>query len=208
MRRKTVLQKDYTGIETVKVDKLECASRQMDTAIFLLFNTDDFISVHTLTYAACEILDALLKAKGIKSISEMRDEVIRPEFQKTAVLHFNEAANFFKHGSRDVHAELEFAPAVNTGLIGIGSWALKSLGRPYTPNRLAFLIWARTHMPNYFVPIPLEIPAAAAAVQSFDKVGKTYPLNRKREFYQDFIGVLNTPQGASFVAAFDAAPKL
>ncbi len=49
----------------VRVTKLDCAKRQIETAIMLFFENHDPVSAHTLTGAAYEILRGLnFKAKG------------------------------------------------------------------------------------------------------------------------------------------------
>src|SRR5581483_3856026 len=109
--RKSRPQKDFTGIATAKISKLQAARRQIDSAIYLEFTSSEFVSVHTLVYAANEILDALLRAQGITSLSELRDSLILPERLDEAKQLLSDAANFFKHGLRDPNETIEFAPA-------------------------------------------------------------------------------------------------
>lgn len=201
-RSSAVLHKDFTGIRTVKLNKLEAASRQLDLAIYLYFNTDDCISVHTLAYAACEILDVLLKANGLQTFTDVKADLIKPEYQEEAARLLSDAANFFKHGARDSNAVLEFAPAVNEGLLTIGAWALKSLGRPYTPNRLTYLMWARAHLPQYFKKMP-DIPEAAQLMRHFDNLRCSYSIDQKQTFYRDLSQIMATPLGSAVSAAFD-----
>src|SRR5580704_280818 len=91
------LEKHLVHGTFVSVSKLEAARRQLDTAIYLQFNDGDFISIHTLSYAAIEILDALLQAKGKRNFSVLRSEAVKPEYRDRAEALFRQTANFFKH---------------------------------------------------------------------------------------------------------------
>jgi hypothetical protein len=48
----------------MKLGKEEVAVRQLDTAIRLLFDGEDNVSVHTLACAAANVLRDVLKAQG------------------------------------------------------------------------------------------------------------------------------------------------
>jgi len=83
----------------MKVTKLDAATSQIATAIWLYFEDSDPISVHTLVHAGCEIIDRLCDAKGTPGIRKNLLERIKPEYQKTVSDKLNLAANFFKHAA-------------------------------------------------------------------------------------------------------------
>jgi hypothetical protein len=76
-----------------KITKLEAAQSQLKSACILFFQTGDSVSVHTLAWAAHEILDRHPKSAG----SLLFD--IAKQSPETAKAHeeLTEARNFFKH---------------------------------------------------------------------------------------------------------------
>jgi len=76
-----------------KITKLEAAQSQLKSACILFFQTADSVSVHTLAWAAHEILDRHPKSAG----SLLFD--IAKQSPETAKAHkeLTEARNFFKH---------------------------------------------------------------------------------------------------------------
>ncbi len=92
----------------IVVDQLTVAVRQLETAIQLWFREEDPISIHTLVWAAREILRVQHKQAGKEPQIPLQKEA-----SKTAQRKFDDrlsaAANFFKHykGPKAVH---DFAP--------------------------------------------------------------------------------------------------
>ena len=84
----------------LRLTKLDCARRQIETAIVLFFEDKDYVSTHTLTAAAYEILRGLnFKAKGAPM---MRDsDIVHPDLRKKWKKAHSEAENFFKHAIED-----------------------------------------------------------------------------------------------------------
>lgn len=76
-----------------KITKLEAAQCQLKTACLLFFQTSDSVSVHTLAWAAHEILD-----QHPKSARSLLFDIANqsPESAK-ACAELTEARNFFKH---------------------------------------------------------------------------------------------------------------
>ena len=91
-----------------KIDKIEAASRLLNTAISLLFADGERIAIHTLTAAASNIFsDVLDKEKGAQSWREkLRIDHGLSEAEIRNVMHSE--WNFFKHANRDPDEVLEF----------------------------------------------------------------------------------------------------
>lgn len=103
-------------IPTISVSKIDAAKRQLETAITLYFHDADPVSTHTLAAAAHNVLHALCKSQGIKSM--IKDNDMIREGKKGAYLKYiNAAQNFFKHGSRDLNKLCVFSPASTECLI-------------------------------------------------------------------------------------------
>ncbi|MGF1610255.1 MAG: hypothetical protein ACFCUQ_12720 [Kiloniellales bacterium] len=96
----------------LELDKEKAASRQLDTAIEMMFQGGDIVSVHTLASAASAIFADLLHARGHKA---WRDEIIAcfPDEEREVARVLREAQNFFKHADRDSDAMLTFHESTN-----------------------------------------------------------------------------------------------
>ena len=87
--------------------KIDVARRQLVTAIVLLFNDDDPVSVYSLAANAWEVIDALCMRKGIDSISAQTREHL-PQGAKLKRDYINSPyRNFFKHADQDPEVVLQ-----------------------------------------------------------------------------------------------------
>lgn len=98
-----------------QITKLEAAVRQLRAAILLYFSNGDEVAIHTLAFAAHEILRQLARAKGIQvgldgdTIGMLGKGISAREGR--ALLGVS--AGFFKHAGRDSDEVLMFQPEVN-----------------------------------------------------------------------------------------------
>lgn len=123
------------------IPKLDAASRQLNSAISLLFNNADPIAVHTLAVAALNIFsDVLGKRSGIQSWREkMRIEHGLSKAETTALMH--KAWNFFKHGDRDPEGMLEFDESESEYMIFLATLESGELGRTSSIQMDIFQLW-------------------------------------------------------------------
>ena len=126
----------------IQTTKLDAARRQLETAISLLFNDGDAISIHTLAYAAFGILKdvaAHRNATGVLTAAEaLAAAGKKGEFWKG----FNRAGNFFKHANRDPDAVLVGMPEEeNEALISIALSIYDGLGCIKSVELLSFSLW-------------------------------------------------------------------
>src|SRR5258706_10252895 len=127
-----------------QVTKLDAARRQLETAIRLLFEQGDAVSVHTLAHASFGILKdvAAHRSKrtpvlGETAITAALDD---PTFKKG----FNRAGNFFKHGSKDPDGILSGGPEEeNEALISLSVELYRNLNCLNTPEIETFYLWWR-----------------------------------------------------------------
>jgi hypothetical protein len=89
----------------LKINKRAAAKRQIETAVRIWFNRGDPVSIHTLSAAAGEILHALGRQKGLRSLHDWIKSLPKP-----VQLRMHLAQNFFKHGFRDMTATLKYYP--------------------------------------------------------------------------------------------------
>ena len=101
-------------VPTLTLSKLEAARRQLETAARLYFSEADPVSIHTLVFAAYQILeDANRAGGGSPMLKEQVPHWVRPDANAEARRRLNEAANFFKHADRDHDQVLEFCPGLS-----------------------------------------------------------------------------------------------
>jgi len=103
-----------------RVNKIEAAHRQLKTACRLFFQDEDSVSVHTLAWAAHEILDRNPKSAGSLLIDIANES---PE-AKTAHAELTEARNFFKHYQNKPLRTIQFIENLN-------EWLLIDCGQMY-----------------------------------------------------------------------------
>ena len=100
-------------MERLKISKMDVARRQLETAIKMFFEEKDAVSVHTLAFAAHEILWDIGKKRGVRSFLKGPNPFIKKEKRAEFEEMVKKWANSFKHGKRDASEILEFNPEVN-----------------------------------------------------------------------------------------------
>ena len=109
-----------------KITKLEAAQRQLRTACRLFFQDADSVSVHTLAWAAHEILEKHPKSPG-SFLFDLADE--SPEVSK-ARKELTEARNFFKHYHKTPLKTFKFIENLNEWLLIDPAGSVWVSGRP------------------------------------------------------------------------------
>jgi hypothetical protein len=123
---------DGCGDIGMRLNKEEVAVRQLDSAIRLLFQGGDVVSVHTLACAAANVLRDILKSQGNKG---WHDAIIEnhPGIEQEIRQVLARAQNFFKHADRDAEEELDFDENSNDEIILVATLEygeLLTLGAP------------------------------------------------------------------------------
>ena len=90
----------------MEISKLEAASRLLDTAIRLFFESADAVAVHSLAAASLNVFSDVAEHRGISWRTYLgEDSNLSPQEVKHTL---NKAWNFFKHADRDPDEKLEF----------------------------------------------------------------------------------------------------
>ena len=134
---------------TVDVTKLQAASRQLDTAIWLFFSGGDAVATHTLAVAAANVFADLAEHRnpGVAWRSKVRhDSGLSPEKLKRI---FHKEWNFFKHADNDPNATLQFNEIVSEEYMFMAVLDCGDL-QPTTCPMQAFQIWYIASHPKYF----------------------------------------------------------
>ena len=82
----------------MEISKLEAASRLLDTAIRLFFESADAVAVHSLAAASLNVFSDVAEHRGISWRTYLgEDSNLSPQEVKHTL---NKAWNFFKHADR------------------------------------------------------------------------------------------------------------
>ena len=166
-----------------KVTKLGAARRQLRTSIELWFLNGDPVSIHTLAFAAHEILHRLLRVSGDSDLL-FDSSLVRPEYRKEFARLLKEDANFFKHAERDGKPDetKDFRPARNNVLIAVSIAAIQRMGISLEDEEHAFLFWMSLHFPMAFRKDTVE---ESIPIDNLDKMKAT----DKHSFFRAFLEV-------------------
>lgn len=132
--------------EPLRVSKIIAARTQLRTAISFWFTDDDPVSVHTLAYAAHEIIHRLFRNRGLSGLMFDSMEMTKEE-REAFILDLKETANFFKHANRDASEEgsIVFNPYTNELYIGACISGLVRMGLALFDGEWAFCYWRAIH---------------------------------------------------------------
>ena len=154
----------------MEVTKLDAARWQLGTAIWLYFHEADPISIHTLTKAAYDVINALNKKRhspmGLDDmmLKDLGDEFLSSKAQRRMFHDFlNEAANFFKHGNSDPTATLSFDTSWNEVLLFDAVRKYCSFVADCPKEMLIYQLWFELSRPE----IQLDIPNNMAQLETF-----------------------------------------
>jgi len=78
----------------MKITKLQAAKNQLNIAVYLYFNDMDLVSVHTLAWAARNIVYDLWKKKRIRKHPL---DIMKTGYRDSYEIIIRQAQNFFKH---------------------------------------------------------------------------------------------------------------
>ena len=137
----------------ISVTKLDAAKRQLRTAIRLWFQGGDPVSIHTLAFAAYEIIHVLSKKHDqwrrtlIFDSDWIKDEY-RPEWNRAV----KGSANFFKHAKIDSDASIDFYPSQTLLFLMASASGLAIMKQKQEKEELAFFYWLCFHQPNWIKP--------------------------------------------------------
>lgn len=127
-----------------EVTKLDAARRQLETAIWRLFENADAVSIHTLAYAAFGILKNVAEHRKLGYVLEVADELAAATSTKNFWNSFNRTGNFFKHADKDPNGVLPGVPEEeNEALISLAIKIYRDLGCLVTPEIETFYFWWR-----------------------------------------------------------------
>jgi len=138
-----------------KINKLDAACRQLNTAITLWFNDGDTVSIHTLACSAHQIVHDINQQRGDRDLIYDRliyDSLkIKDEYRREAKRLLKHPYNFFKHADNDAFDTVEFKPILTEYFIMFTSLGLEILGRQPDPIRAAFNFYFGLRNPHLLI---------------------------------------------------------
>ncbi|SRR6266568_1982048 len=115
------------------VTKKDAIRRQLDTAIWLWFQGEDSVSIHTLACSALKV------AEDVGRKFDKRPMLFE-HLPKKLTKHAIAAQGFFKHAKDDPHATLNFDPGITPYHIYDAANCYKSLYHHLTPLMTTFIL--------------------------------------------------------------------
>ena len=140
------------GKDTIRISKCDAAKRQLRTAIRIWFANGDPVAVHTLAFAAYEVLHSIsVKRDPNRNPVLIFDSLlIEEERRREWNQLMRKEANFFKHADRDGDLVIEFNPEVSLFFIFFAIIARDDCGEPDSDEESAFIVWLRLNRPKMF----------------------------------------------------------
>lgn len=139
-------------MEAERINKLDAACRQLNTAISLWFNNGDTVSIHTLACSAHQIVHDINKQRCNRDLiydTLIYDSLkIKDEYRREANRLLKHPYNFFKHADNDASDTVEFKPILTELFIMFTSLGLEKLGCQPDPIRAAFNIYYGLRNPH------------------------------------------------------------
>jgi hypothetical protein len=165
----------------IRISKLDAALRQLRTAISLWFNEEDPVSVHTLAYAAYEIIHTISKKRDPNREALLFDSpFVKDEKRSEANKAIKSHANFFKHGDRDGEAVVEFNPELSQWFILYGIRGRELCGEQIALREQVFLWWLYLHNPEILTESGRQAIAEAIPLDASERLRSL----TKREFIE------------------------
>ena len=165
------------------IDKLEAASRQLNTAISLWFNDGDAVGIHTLACSAHQIVHDINHRQGGRDL--IYDSfVFKDEHRREINKKFKQHYNFFKHAEKDPCGTIEFDPSITEFFIIFTLMGLEILGREPDEVRRAFFIYYLLRNPD------LLTEKAKVKLDTMGRDGLQYALNMPKQQFFEFYTLL------------------
>jgi hypothetical protein len=150
-KRLQAIERNYPP-GTVAVTKFDAGKRQLIAALKLHFDEGDDLAVHTLAFAALEVLSVLArKAKGREPIKDQLHILAGAERRADFQTLFSECAIFLKHGASDLQATLHFNSALNHTMLLLACDAFSLISSERIKEIDIFLMWEANQRPENFV---------------------------------------------------------
>jgi hypothetical protein len=147
----------------ITVTKLGAARRQLRTAIRLWFGEEDPVAIHTLAFAAYEIIHVVSKKRNPARRDLLFDALaVKDEYRSEFNKAIKEHASFFKHANKDWDKSVEFAPILSILFLMGAAAGIRLMGEPQSIEETALMFWFLfTSRAGLVVPFVNDLRAAS-----------------------------------------------
>ena len=136
----------------LKLNKLDAAARQLNTAIKMWFTREDSVSTHTLACAAYQVIHDVNSSRGGPEL--LYDAIcFKDEFRGKVIQKFRRDYDFFRHADRSPDDQIDFDEDLSETFLFAGSFGLESLGFAPDIVRGAFNIYFCIRNPEYLTEV-------------------------------------------------------
>ena len=130
------------------VSKLDAARRQLATAIELWFHDKDQVSIHTLSFAAYEVIHSVSRKRGRTRSLIFDSPVVKKEYRGSWSVAVKKTANFLKHAEHDPDGTIDFNPITSELFIIFAIVGLETMGILNNEYEFSFQWWFLLNRPH------------------------------------------------------------
>ena len=177
---------------SLKISKIDAATRQLDTAIELWFTDGDAVSIHTLACAAYQVIHDINSARQGRDL--LFDSLnIKDEYRKQYINRLKKPMNFFKHADSEPHPEatVDLNPEMTVLFIIFSALGIQLIGGKNSDRLDAFMVWVGIHQPDWLTPVGQQRFAKAIPVEDIPYI-QSIP---RSEFLHDFLTLRRRTNG-------------
>jgi len=136
----------------IRINKLEAARRQIETAIRLTFDGEDPVAIHSVIAGGHRIIRDICEKRGdIESYLRFTDW-IAPGYERDFWRLFNASANFLKHADEDADHTHVLDEEVTDFMIVCASRWYGDLGNIRSSSMNIFCFWWALQNPKVITP--------------------------------------------------------
>lgn len=162
---------------------MEAARSQLRTAIELWFDDGDAVSIHTLAFAAYQVIHTVSKQRNPGRRDLLFDSlVIKEEYSRQFNDLIKQYANFFKHADRDGEAEIEFKPILSELFILFAIFGVELCKEQLNEAESGFSLWLQIHRPQLLTERGREMVENRISVEALNQIRNV----SKNDFFKVF----------------------
>jgi hypothetical protein len=165
------------------VTKLDAARRQLATAIELWFHNKDQVSVHALSFAAYEVVDAISKKNGRTTDLLFDSLLVKDEARPELSRALKKCANFFKHGDKDPNGTIELFPIAAEMFMMFAILGLETMGVETNAHEKGLLIWFTLARPELLTESGTQFVREQFPVEALEEFASV----QKAEFFEMYL---------------------
>jgi hypothetical protein len=164
----------------IALSKLDVGRRQLNTAIMLWFADGDPVSIHSLAYAAYEIIHVVSRKNQRARTLLFDSDTVKEEYRGEFNILLKKHANFFKHANKDAEDVIEFPPVLSILFMLFSIRGIDSMGLRRLQGEAAFILWHTIHEPKFLTDQARKLYIEAVGI---DRLNELRNLS-KEEFLQ------------------------